>query len=158
MTHPPVGARPGASAPRAVLSADRPSGPRGAAGALATGAVALAAVAWVGLVDPNRPGHYLTCPLLALTGLACPGCGGLRATHDLVRLDLAGAWAMNPLWVVAAPLLVGLWAVWLARSWAGRAGPRVPPAAAWTGLVVLVLFGVLRNVPALAGWLGPVAT
>ncbi|MBD5787314.1 DUF2752 domain-containing protein [Cellulosimicrobium terreum] len=141
----------GATAPTPA----RRGGPRAVAVPLVVGAVVATAVAYVGLVDPNRPGHYVTCPLLALTGLACPGCGGLRATHDLVHLDLAAAWAMNPLWVLAAPLLVALWAVWLVRAWSGRSGPRVPPAAAWAGLVVLVVFGVLRNVPALEGWLGP---
>ncbi|WP_369824433.1 DUF2752 domain-containing protein [Cellulosimicrobium sp. CUA-896] len=93
--------------------------------------------------------------MLALTGLACPGCGALRATHDLAHLDVAGAWAANPLWVLVAPLLVALWGAWLARSWRGRRGPRVPSAVAWSGLVVVLAFGVLRNVPALSGWLGP---
>jgi hypothetical protein len=133
----------------------RVRGTRGAAAPLATGAAVAAGVAYVGIVDPNRPGHFLTCPLLALTGLACPGCGGLRATHDLVHLDVAGAWSMNPLWVLVAPLLVGLWSVWLVRAWKGRPGPSLPPSVAWTGLVVLVAFGVLRNVPGLAEWLGP---
>ena len=50
-------------------------------------------------------GSYGVCPLYALTGLWCPACGGLRATHDLAHGDLAGAWAMNPLWVLAVPLV-----------------------------------------------------
>nr|WP_255371645.1 DUF2752 domain-containing protein [Cellulosimicrobium sp. CUA-896] len=79
----------------------------------------------------------------------------MRATHDLAHLDVAGAWAANPLWVLVAPLLVALWGAWLARSWRGRRGPRVPSAVAWSGLVVVLAFGVLRNVPALSGWLGP---
>lgn len=131
--------------------------PRAAVAPLAVGALVAAATAYVGAVDPNRPGHYVTCPLLALTGLACPGCGGLRATHDLVHLDLAAAWSMNPLWVVVAPLLVVLWGLWLVRAWRGRPAPRVPAGVAWTSLAVLVLFGVLRNVPALVPWLGPMA-
>ncbi|MGO1279363.1 MAG: DUF2752 domain-containing protein [Cellulosimicrobium funkei] len=131
--------------------------PREAVAPLAVGALVAAATAYVGAGDPNRPGHYVTCPLLALTGLACPGCGGLRATHDLVHLDLAAAWSMNPLWVVVAPLLVVLWGLWLVRAWRGRPAPRVPAGVAWTSLAVLVLFGVLRNVPALVPWLGPVA-
>jgi hypothetical protein len=148
-----------------AVTAPRPSGapaagglgpvPRTAAAPLATALVVAAATAYVALVDPHRPGHYLTCPLLSLTGLACPGCGGLRATHDLAHLDLAGAWAANPLWVVVAPVLVALWAAWLVRSWRGSAGPSVPSRVAWASLAVLVLFGALRNVPALAGWLGP---
>lgn len=132
--------------------------PRTAYAPVAVGVVVGAAVAYVGLVDPNRPGHYLACPLLTLTGLACPGCGGLRATHDLVHLDVASAWAMNPLWVVVAPVLVVLWALWLVRAWRGRSAPRVPSWVAWSSLAVLVAFGVLRNVPALVPWLGPTGT
>ncbi|MFC8921753.1 DUF2752 domain-containing protein [Cellulosimicrobium sp. NPDC057127] len=161
MTSPPA-ARPGeggvaaTSHPPGARAAGGPSlVPRAAAAPLATGALVAAATAYVALVDPNRPGHYLTCPLLALTGFACPGCGGLRATHDLAHLDLAGAWAANPLWVLVAPVLVVLWLVWLARAWRGLPGPRVPGGVAWASLAVLVLFGVLRNVPVLTGWLGP---
>lgn len=129
--------------------------PRATYAPLALGALVAAATVYVGTVDPNRPGHYVTCPLLALTGLACPGCGGLRATHDLVHLDLAAAWSMNPLWVVVAPVLVALWGTWLVRAWQGRPGLRVPVWVGWAALTVLVLFGVLRNVPALVPWLGP---
>ena len=131
--------------------------PREAVAPLAVGALVAAATAYVGGGDPSRPGHGVTCPRLALTGLACPGCGGLRATHDLVHLDLAAAWSMNPLWVVVAPLLGVLWGLWLVRAWRGRPAPRVPAGVAWTSLAVLVLFGVLRNVPALVPWLGPAA-
>ncbi|WP_069386726.1 DUF2752 domain-containing protein [Cellulosimicrobium cellulans] len=158
---PPPSARAGGGG---ALTGPHPSGPaagglgpvpRTALAPLATGAVVAAATVYVALVDPHRPGHYLTCPLLALTGLACPGCGGLRATHDLARLDVAGAWAANPLWVLVAPLIVALWAVWLVRAWRGRPGPRLRAGVAWAGLAVVVAFGVLRNVPALTGWLGP---
>lgn len=49
------------------------------------------------------------CPFKALTGLPCPGCGMTHAFLALGRLDLAGAWAANPL---AFPLaaLTGLYA------------------------------------------------
>nr|WP_241744010.1 DUF2752 domain-containing protein [Cellulosimicrobium arenosum] len=95
--------------------------------------------------------------MLLLTGLECPGCGALRATHDLAHLDLAGAWSMNPLWVVLAPTLVLMWGWWMARAWTGRPVRPLPVPVAWVGLGVLVVFGVLRNVPALSGWLGPAA-
>ncbi|MCB7137367.1 DUF2752 domain-containing protein [Cellulosimicrobium marinum] len=152
MTHPGTPAGTAAVVPRGL---------RGATAPVVTGAVVVAAVLYVALTDPHRPGGFLTCPLLALTGLACPGCGGLRATYDMVHLDLAGAWSMNPLWVLVAPVLVVLWGAWLVRAWRGRPGPllspRVSPTVAWTALVVLVAFGVLRNVPVLEAWLGPAA-
>lgn len=113
------------------------------------------AAAVVALVDPHRPGQYGVCPSLWLTGWSCPGCGALRATFDMAHLDLAAAWSMNPLWVLAAPLVVLAWLAWVRRAWLGR---RARPWPTWLGvtlLVVFVLFGVLRNVPALAPWLGP---
>ena len=121
---------------------------------LGVGAGVAGATLVLALVDPHEGGYPL-CPLLALTGWACPACGGLRATHDLATGDLAGAWAMNPLWVLVAPLLVVAWGLWVRRAARGTTARAIPP---WTGvvsLVVLVGFGVARNVPALVPFLGP---
>lgn len=117
------------------------------------GAVGLSTLV-VALRDPHDSGSYGYCPLYALTGLWCPACGGLRATHDLARGDLAGAWGMNPLWVLAVPFVVGLWALWTARRARGRT-LEVPRALVWTSVVVVAAFGVLRNLPPFAGWLAP---
>ncbi|WP_234346680.1 DUF2752 domain-containing protein [Cellulomonas timonensis] len=128
---------------------------------LAPGAVALAiavGTACVALVDPHTPGQYGVCPLLALTGLYCAGCGGLRATHDLATGDLAGAWAMNPLWVLAVPLVAVLWGRWALRRWRGTPRPvsaRSQLWPAWLFLVVVLGYSALRNVPDLAPWLAP---
>ncbi|MPN48549.1 hypothetical protein SDC9_196159 [bioreactor metagenome] len=103
------------------------------------------------VVDPNQPGHYPLCPLYALTGWYCPGCGALRAVHDLSVGDLAGAWMMNPLLVLSVPYLVGVWIAAVQRSATGR--PRRWVAPGWLVLsvaIALTLFGVLRNVPALS--------
>ncbi|SDC35068.1 Protein of unknown function [Sanguibacter gelidistatuariae] len=122
---------------------------------MAVGAATAAATVVVAFVDPHRPGQFGICPTLWLTGWYCPGCGALRATFDLAHLDLAAAWAMNPLWVLAVPVVAVVWAAWLRRAWRGTSARPFP---GWLGvvlLVVLVLFGVLRNVPALASWLAP---
>jgi hypothetical protein len=100
---------------------------------LALGAVALCATAYVGLVDPNEPGHYPLCPTKALSGLDCPGCGGLRATHALVTGDLVGALDHNAFVVlVVLPLAVAAWVAWLVRCWRGPAAASevVAPAPA----------------------------
>ncbi|WP_308161036.1 DUF2752 domain-containing protein [Cellulomonas sp. GbtcB1] len=135
-------------APRARLRAARTP-------LLVAGGVAVVALGLV-LVDPHEPGSWGACPLYALTGLYCAGCGGLRATHDLLVGDLAGAWAMNPLWVLLVPVLVGLWARWTARAL--RTGRRAAAPSAWVALgaaAVVVVYSLARNVPAWAGVLAP---
>ncbi len=107
-------------------------------------------------MDPNQPGHYPLCPLLAVTGLYCPGCGSLRAVHDLLHADVAGAVARNPLAVLAVPMLILAWVTW-GRRLAGRPAPHpsnLPPSAVWLLLVVVLAFGVLRNLPGMT-WLSP---
>src|SRR4029078_9764705 len=76
---------------------------------------AVASVALLAVVDPNEPGHYPTCPFLALTGFYCPGCGSMRAVHDLVHGDLSGSLARNPMTVVAVAVMLVAYAAWTRR-------------------------------------------
>jgi hypothetical protein len=106
---------------------------------LAVGALTLCATAYVGLVDPNEPGHYPLCPTKALTGLDCPGCGGLRATHALVTGDVVGALDHNAFVVlVLIPLAVVAWIAWLVRCWRGpaadAAGETAPAPASYAAV------------------------
>jgi hypothetical protein len=117
-----------------------------------------AAVLALGLVlrDPHRPGSWGVCPLYSLTGTYCAGCGGLRATHDLLVGDLAGAWGANPLWVLLVPVLVALWVRWLVRALRTGRRAAAPPAPVALGVgAVVVLYSIARNVPAWAGVLAP---
>ena len=148
-----IAAAPGASAPGATARPQaagllrRVATPVGIAGAAIAGTTLLATR------SPHVPGSYGMCPLLALTGLQCAACGALRATHDLAHGDIAGAWALNPLWVVAVPLLVALWVAWTRRAWRGEVAGRVLGSTSLplvTG-AVLIVYSVLRNVvPSLA--------
>ncbi|HCX85349.1 MAG TPA: DUF2752 domain-containing protein [Micrococcales bacterium] len=108
------------------------------------------------LRSPHVAGSYGFCPSLLL-GIACPGCGGMRATADLLHGDVASAWSYNPLVVVGLPLVLALTARWFADARADRP-PWSPPAwLAWVGLGLVLAFWVLRNVPALTPYLGPLA-
>ena len=110
--------------------------------------IAVASVAVVAVVDPNEPGHYPTCPFLAVTGLFCPGCGSLRAVHALAHGDIGQAAGLNILTVLAILPLVVVWAAWLQRSWRGTQRTSVLPAPAlWALLVAVCAFAVLRNLP-----------
>jgi hypothetical protein len=122
---------------------------------LAVGLLAVAAAGYLAVFDPNRPGHYPTCPILWLTGYYCPGCGGLRALHDLVHGHLVAALSSNLLVVLAVPVAIGLWFEWTRNRLSGRAGRlRLPAWLGWSLLAVLLAFWGLRNLPQLH-WLAP---
>ena len=115
----------------------------GAAAALA------AAVALLYFYEPTTAGFYPLCTLHVLTGLECPGCGGLRAVHQLSHGNIAAAWNLNPLFVTLLP--IGFWLGFreLARVFTGRRLPGIVthPIMAWVLLGVVVAFGIVRNLP-----------
>ncbi len=127
---------------------------------------------YLALVDPNVPGRYPLCPTKLLTGLDCPGCGGLRAVHSIATGDLLGALDHNAFVVlVVLPALVAVGVAWLVRSWrepSPRADPapalpstdapaaRLTPTFVWALVAVMAVFTVMRNVSGVAAlaWLG----
>jgi Protein of unknown function (DUF2752) len=121
---------------------------------LALAAVVGAASLALHLRDPHTQGSWGACPLLAVTGFSCPGCGGLRAVNDLTHLDVIAAASSNLYFVASIPLLVVGWLVWVRHAWAGTrtAGPSTPLVVAM--LVLLMVFWVVRNTP-WGAWLAP---
>ena len=122
-----------------------------------TGGLGLAAVALLHLRDPHVSGSYGSCPILRLTGLPCPGCGGLRAVNDLSRGDLVAAVSSNALVVALSLGLVASWIVWAVRRAGGQHRARLIDVSTRTALLVLpviAVFGVVRNTP-WASWLAP---
>ncbi|PAZ15476.1 hypothetical protein CLM62_13775 [Streptomyces sp. SA15] len=128
-------------------------------GRLAAPAGVLAAVAgafaYVGTVDPNEPGHYPACPLLRLTGIYCPGCGGLRSAHAFVHGDFVAALGANALAVAGYLVFAVVWTVWVVRSLRGRPlRIDLGPVHLWSLGALLLVFTVVRNLP-FGGWLHP---
>jgi hypothetical protein len=128
---------------------------------VATLAATIMGLGYLAAVDPNQPGHYPLCPTRALFGVDCPGCGMMRATHDLLTGNISGALDHNVLVVVFAPLAIVVWVRWLMRCWRGTT-PEVSYAKfrrrnAWmvASLVALLVFGVVRNfVPYIGSGIG----
>jgi len=119
-----------------------------AAAALGSGAVLF-------FFDPSRHGFYPICLFHALTGWNCPGCGGTRAAFELLHGHWLRALHDNALLILALPVA----AVWgggrLVQHLRHRPVTWAVPAWAVGGaLTVILLFTVLRNLPAFA-WLSP---
>lgn len=116
----------------------------------ASGVVAMtvgsAAVAYF---DPAKANFFPVCPLLALTGLACPGCGLTRGFHELFHGRLIPALDFNlllPVWVVIfGYILISL--LLLAVRGKGLPMWMTSPRFLWAFMIVLLTFGVLRNIP-----------
>lgn len=109
--------------------------------ALAVGAAA--AVAVVYRLDPL--GSLIPCPYLALTGLACPGCGLTRAVHFLLHADVATAFSYNPLVFLAVP--AALTYASAPRVAGDVRGARVRTSLAWVMVVITLAFWIWRNTP-----------
>ncbi len=117
-----------------------------AAGVLTLGGGATA----IALFDPSKASFFPVCPLLALTGIACPGCGLTRGFHALFHGDLITAIDFNALVLVWAAVIG--WAVLslavLAARGRGLYMWPTRPRFMWAFMIVLVGFGILRNIPA----------
>ena len=107
------------------------------------------------VVDPV--GGPTICPFKAWTGLDCPGCGATRAAHQLLNGHLVAALDLNAMFVLAVPLLAWWIGARLLHSFRGATGPAlgVAPSALRVAIVLLVLFGFVRNLPVQPfAWLG----
>lgn len=110
---------------------------------LGAGAALAGALTYIGLADPHRSSFlFPACPFHALTGLYCPGCGGLRMTHDLLHGDLAAAFVDNAFVLIGLPLLLG----WMfARSRRGK--PAMNTAALVVIFASVAIWTIVRNLP-----------
>jgi hypothetical protein len=102
--------------------------------------------------DPAAGGAFPPCVFHQLTGLHCPGCGTLRAVHQLLRGNFMAAMRLNPLAMFMLPLFLVVIALDRVSVWRGAAiqwhRPRwVPAAWRWGVVILIVAFGILRNVP-----------
>jgi hypothetical protein len=123
-----------------------------------TSAIGVALAGVVGLGHPGTSRWFPPCPFHAATGLWCPGCGSTRATHELLHANVAGAFSLNPLFVLVVPFAAYVYAAWALRLTTGRELPRPRPSRRWSAIVlaVLVAFAVARNLsPPVVAWMAP---
>jgi hypothetical protein len=119
------------------------------------GVIAVAAAALF-FFNPTTAAFYPKCLLHEMTGLYCPGCGTTRALHCLLRGEIGAALHENALVILAIPLVGGLMLRRFLRRCPPVAGSRFRLVWIVVFLVVVVAFGVLRNVPCQPfSWLAP---
>lgn len=98
--------------------------------------------------DPAQNAFYPVCLFHEVTGYDCPGCGGLRASHQLLRGHFIEAFRLNPLVVLAIPVIIVL--VIRRLFFRPRSKPNTTGRTlllAWGLVVLFVGFAVLRNLP-----------
>ena len=103
----------------------------------------------------NSPGLPDLCPLHRTTGLWCPLCGGTRATCELMHGDLGAAMGYNPFALVLEAVVIVLVARWLLASARGLRRPLVTGGEGILLGVALAVFAVVRNLPGMWVYLGP---
>ena len=109
------------------------------------GALPAAGLGYAGWV--RLTGLAVPCPFRTVTGWLCPGCGVTRLCLALLRWDWAAAWNANPVLLLMLPVLA-LLGVRLAIRYVREgttAGPKWESALLWTMTVLLIAWGVVRN-------------
>ena len=109
----------------------------------------LAGLALLRIYDPATSGIFPPCPLRYLTGFYCPGCGSLRAIHQLLLGNVRTAWALNPLTVVFLPFVAYGLASEALVKFRGRGLPQPFLRAVWIQVLgaLIIGFGIARNLP-----------
>jgi len=100
------------------------------------GVVAIALLAVLYCCNPERHGFYPRCPLFALTGLQCAGCGTLRALYCILHGDFVRAFTFNPILVFALPLMLVLS---IKREWCYNR------YVGWGIVAVIIAYSIWRN-------------
>lgn len=105
--------------------------------------------AYVWLFNPTTNGFFPVCPLLSLTGIACPGCGLTRGFHALFHGDIAAALGFNAMIPLYAFVFAYLFIAMFLIAVRGRSlkFQIFKPVYIWGFMITAFAFAVLRNLP-----------
>ena len=117
---------------------------------LAAGVCAVLAAGALYLYFHNPFQYPLPCVFYLLTGLYCPGCGAGRACYYILHGEFLTAFGYNPLMVIILPA-IGLYILVRGTDWVVTGGNHVDKKISVNFLlivlVVILIYGVLRNIP-----------
>lgn len=117
---------------------------------LSASAAALACAAALYLYFMGPGNVPLICVFHEVTGLYCPGCGAGRACYSILHGEFLKAFCYNPLMTVLLPL-IGIYTAARAVDWIVTGENHIDRKInvkflTWV-LVIVVVYGVLRNIP-----------
>jgi hypothetical protein len=97
--------------------------------------------------DPEVQHYYPPCLFQTVTGLLCPGCGGMRGTHNLLHLHFLEAYHFNPLVFLSTPLIIYAFIYYIALLVFKKQLPKVPVNGMTITVVsvAVLIFWILRN-------------
>jgi hypothetical protein len=97
--------------------------------------------------DPAQIPIYPVCPFHRITGLDCPGCGSLRAIHQLLHGNILAAIRFNALLVLSLPIMAWFGFRILRHELKAAPAVIVRPIWLWIYFGAWIAFGVLRDLP-----------
>mgnify|MGYP003289701947 CR=1 FL=1 len=116
---------------------------------IAIWSVLLAGAAYLFVFEPGKTGLFPVCLFRFVTGYTCPGCGSTRAMHQLLHGHVEAAFMLNPLFLLAIPVMLYAlirYSVIVMRGGVPR--PNALPAPYIYALFFVVLsFWIFRNTP-----------
>lgn len=95
----------------------------------------------------RRLGFGIPCMFKMFTGYDCPSCGISRMFLALFRLDLAAAFAFNPVILCLLPLFAAVGIRWAYRyvRYGVAATEKWMNVSVLFSVAVLIVYGILRN-------------
>ena len=115
----------------------------------------LVAAGVIYIIFNSLTGIGIPCVFHAVTRLECPGCGVSRMIISLIKLDIASAFRYNAALVVLLPVFVIL-TVSMTVKYIKTGSLKLNKGQSATCIVLIVLlllFGVLRNLPWLTSYI-----
>lgn len=94
----------------------------------------------------------IPCLFHQITGLKCPGCGITRMAVALLHLDIEGAFEANPAILILSPVFLVVFITYIisyVKTGEWKMG-RLQNGAVWFCIVVLLLYGIGRNLKSLS--------
>lgn len=94
---------------------------------------------------------FIPCVFYSITGFYCPGCGAGRASYALLHGEFYQAFRYNPL-MIFVMLFLAVYFIARSLDWVITGGNHIDrhisdKLLCWL-LVLILLYGVLRNIPA----------